>query len=90
MGWHVIFDEYSLERALRDAGAAIDTRIGIDVKPGVFVLGFSWDDTLNRTDCGAAAIAQAQTGNDMSHFLLRFGMTKSFILGLDVALRTLL
>jgi hypothetical protein len=56
---NLVLREDGLIRAFRDAGAAVDARIRIDIIPGVFVCGFPGDNTLYRADLSTATVTQA-------------------------------
>jgi hypothetical protein len=67
VGGNLIFGEDRLERAFGDACAAVDARVGVDVKPRPFVSRFARDDAFHRTNIDATGIAQAQAGDNVCH-----------------------
>jgi hypothetical protein len=64
----LILNEDSLIRALRDAGAAVDAGVRIDVVPRPLIDWLAWHDAFHRTDIYTSGVSQAQAGDDMGHF----------------------
>ena len=63
-----VLGEDGLERAFWNAGAAVDAGYRVDVVPGILILGHARYDAFHWANIHAAAISQAQTGNNMGHF----------------------
>jgi hypothetical protein len=58
-----------LIRALRDAGTAIDASVWVNIVPGPLLYRLPGYNALHRTNINTSGIAEAQTGDDMGHFL---------------------
>jgi hypothetical protein len=63
----VFFRQDGVYRALRYASATVDAGVWVDVIPGPFFFGLAGDNTFNRANFGAGAIADAQVENHMGH-----------------------
>jgi hypothetical protein len=64
---HFIFREDSLEWALWYACTTVDADIGVNVIPGILILGVTRDNALYRADLDTTSIAKAQTCNNVCH-----------------------
>jgi hypothetical protein len=64
---HIVNRENGIIRAGWYASAAVNTGIGVNVVPGMVTLRNARHDTVYRTNLHTSAIAQAQTGDYVSH-----------------------
>jgi hypothetical protein len=62
-----IFREDGRKRAFRDACAAVDAGIGVDVKPRPLFLRLAGENALHRAYIHATAVTQTQACNNVSH-----------------------
>jgi hypothetical protein len=87
---NLILREDGFVRAFRDAGAAVNAGVWIDIVPGPLFDRLAGDDTFHRADIHATGVAQTQTGNNMGHcmFLLIQDNYEIYLLD-DVLLRNL-
>jgi hypothetical protein len=71
-GWDFVFREDGFKGAFWDACTAVDTGIGVDIKPRVLFKRLATHNTFHRAYINTSRITQAQTCNDMGHdwFLL--------------------
>jgi hypothetical protein len=66
-GRDFILREDGFKWAFRDASAAIDAGIRVDIKPRPFRYRFTGDNAFHRANIYTSRIAQAKTGNNMGH-----------------------
>src|SRR5258708_25151563 len=66
-----ILGKNGLVWALGDAGTAVNAGVGVDIHPRPLVLRLARNDAFDGANFNAAAVAQAQTGDDMGHVILR-------------------
>jgi hypothetical protein len=67
---YFVLGEYCLEGALRDAGAAVDAGVWVDIKPWPLFLRDARNDALYGADFHATSVAQAEACNNIRHWIV--------------------